>query len=229
MKLSARKVNRLMKNMEKVLLGQGMCAKTHLFILKMMMRFYIGKEKTNSFLERLPWIKLQLSDDLDAALRYDPAAESREEIALCYPGFYATMVYRLAHELYLLHVPLLPRMMTEIVHSRTGIDVHPGASIGSPFFIDHGTGVVIGQTAVVGRDVRIYHGVTLGCVTTAGASRLRNAKRHPTVGDGVVIYANATILGGDTVIGDRAVIGANAFVTGSVPPGTVVRGIQKPL
>lgn len=229
MKLSTRKVSRLIKSLDKVVLNKGRGGNIRLFLVKIFLWIYAGKDKTDTFFTRLPWLKLQIMDDLDAALRYDPAAESLEEIALCYPGFYATMVYRLAHELYLLHVPLLPRMMTEIAHSRTGIDIHPGASIGSPFFIDHGTGVVIGQTVVVGRDVRIYQGVTLGCLTTEAAHKLRTVKRHPTVGDGVVIYANATILGGDTVIGDGSVIGANAFVTGLVPPGTVVRGIQKPL
>ena len=185
---------------------------------------YLGKEKTTKFLKQIPWLRETLQTDLRAAATGDPAAESLEEIRLCYPGFYAVMVYRLAHELYLLNVPLLPRMMTELAHSRTGIDIHPGACIGSHFFVDHGTGVVIGQTAVLGRGVKLYQGVTLGSKSTRGGQKLRGTKRHPTVEDYVTIYANATILGGDTVIGARSTIGANAFIVTSVPPDTVRSG-----
>ena len=174
------------------------------------------------FAKVLPEIRSFLEEDLRAAFRGDPAAESLEEVALCYPGFYAVTVYRMAHRLYEMGVPVLPRRLTEWAHSCTGIDIHPGAVIGPGFFIDHGTGVVIGQTAVLGWDVTLYHGVTLGALTTRGGQSLKGIKRHPTLADGVTVYANATILGGETVIGKNSVIGANAFVTSSVPPNSVV-------
>lgn len=176
------------------------------------------------FLKDLPKIRHQMHLDLQAFLAGDPAAASAEEIIVSYPGYYAILVYRLAHRLLELGVPVLPRMMTEHAHSATGIDIHPGAVIGERFFIDHGTGIVIGQTAKIGNGVKLYQGVTLGALSTRAGSALRGKKRHPTIEDAVTIYAGASILGGDTVIGAGAVIGANAFVTGCVEPGTTVIG-----
>lgn len=184
----------------------------------------MAENPAKAFLTGIPTIRAVLQQDLQAFLSGDPAAEGEEEIIVSYPGFYAIWVQRLAHRLYALQVPLLPRMMTELAHSRTGIDIHPGAVLGDGFFIDHGTGVVIGQTSVIGKSVKIYQGVTLGAISTRGGQRLKGKKRHPTIEDAVTIYAGASILGGDTVIGQGAVIGANAFVTASVPPGAVVIG-----
>ncbi len=164
--------------------------------------FRVLKDKTrthevcSAFWEAVPGLREMLELDLQAAFAGDPAAESEEEILLAYPGFYAITVYRLANRLYGLGVPLVPRLMTEYAHSRTGIDIHPGATVGDGFFIDHGTGTVIGQTAVIGTGVKIYQGVTLGGLSTRGGQKLRGLRRHPTIGDGVTIYANATVLGG---------------------------------
>ena len=144
------------------------------------------------------------------------------EIIFAYPGLFAIMVYRLAHELYLMEVPMLPRIMTEYAHSITGIDIHPGVKIGKNFFIDHGTGIVIGETAVIGDNVKIYQGVTLGALSTRGGQKLRGKRRHPTISDNVTIYAGASILGGDTVIGENCTIGSNVFITSSVAPDTTV-------
>jgi serine O-acetyltransferase len=177
---------------------------------------------TRAFLERIPYIRRQLSTDVDAAFEGDPAAFNKEEIILSYPGVYAIMVNRLAHELYLLKAPLIPRMMSEHAHSLTGIDIHPGASIGRYFFIDHGTGIVIGETTLIGNFVKIYQGVTLGALSTRGGQLLRGVKRHPTIEDHVTIYSGASILGGSTVIGEGVVIGSNAFITKSVPEQTRV-------
>ena len=152
----------------------------------------------------------------------DPAASGKAEIIFAYPGLFAITVYRLAHVLYTLNVPMLPRIMTEHAHSITGIDIHPGATVGKYFFIDHGTGIVIGETTVIGDHVKIYQGVTLGGLSTRGGQSLRGKRRHPTIEDNVTIYANASILGGETVIGKDSVIGANAFLTSSVAPGTTV-------
>ena len=176
------------------------------------------------FLQQIPAVRAAMELDLQAFLSGDPAAEGAEEIIVSYPGFYAIWVQRLAHVLNDLGVPLLPRMITELAHSRTGIDIHPGAVLGDAFFIDHGTGVVIGQTTVIGAGVKIYQGVTLGAISTRGGQHLRGKKRHPTIEDAVTIYAGASILGGETVIGKGAVIGANAFVTASVEPGAVIIG-----
>lgn len=176
------------------------------------------------FLRQLPKIRAILELDLKAFLAGDPAATSPEEIIVSYPGYYAIMIQRLAHILYKANIPVLPRMMTELAHCRTGIDIHPGAQLGSGLFIDHGTGVVIGETTVIGNSVKIYQGVTLGALSTKNAPSLRGKKRHPTLEDGVTVYAGASILGGETVIGQGAVIGANAFVTGSVEPGATVIG-----
>jgi serine O-acetyltransferase len=177
---------------------------------------------TVKFLQQIPKIREYLEDDLKAALEGDPAANSLSEIILAYPGLFAITVNRMAHELYLLSVPLIPRIMTEYAHSVTGIDIHPGASIGRHFFIDHGTGIVIGETTVIGDNVKIYQGVTLGALSTRGGQKLKNVKRHPTIEDNVTIYAGASILGGDTVIGKNSVIGSNAFITKSIPAETTV-------
>lgn len=161
--------------------------------------------------------------DLDAAYKGDPAATSKEEIILAYPGFFAVVVHRIAHLFYKLHQFVLARLISEMAHSLTGIDIHPGANIGKRFFIDHGTGVVIGETAVIGENVRIYQGVTLGAKSLDNADELRNKKRHPTILNDVIIYAGASILGGDTVIGNNVTIGSNVFITFSIPDNKIVR------
>lgn len=175
--------------------------------------------------QRLPHFQALLQEDVSAALDQDPAARSREEVEACYPGFRAIVAHRLAHALHLHGVPLLPRMIAETAHRETGIDIHPGASIGHRFFVDHGTGVVVGETTVIGDSVTLYQGVTIGARNLPrdpdGRVR-RGGKRHPTVGNGVVIYANATLLGGDTTIGDDCVIGAGVWLTESLPSGTLV-------
>lgn len=174
---------------------------------------------TRRFLERLPEVRALLQTDLEAFYDGDPAATSLDEIIIAYPGLQAILVYRIAHVLFELSVPLIPRIMTEHAHSQTGIDIHPGATIGRHFFIDHGTGIVIGETTVIGDHVKLYQGVTLGALSTRGGQQLRGKRRHPTIEDRVTIYAGASVLGGDTVIGHDAVIGGNAFVTASVAPG----------
>jgi serine O-acetyltransferase len=183
-----------------------------------------GKETAAAFLGRLPGLRQVLAADVRAAREGDPAAQSLDEIIFSYPGLYAVLVHRLAHALWELEVPLLPRMLGELAHGKTGIDIHPGAEIGESFFIDHGTGVVIGETSVIGRGVRIYQGVTLGAhsLPPGAGDKLRQVKRHPTIEEEVIIYSGATILGGDTVIGARSVIGGNVWLTESVPPGTRV-------
>lgn len=178
-------------------------------------------DKTMQFLNKIPSLREFLEGDVQAAYDGDPAAVNTDEVLLAYPGLFAITVYRIAHELYLLDVPLIPRIMTEYAHSLTGIDIHPGAKIGKNFFIDHGTGVVIGETTEIGDNVKIYQGVTLGALSFPRDERgkiIRGQKRHPTIEDDVTIYANATILGGNTVIGKGAVIGGNVFITSSVPP-----------
>ena len=177
-----------------------------------------------AFLREIPRVRAMLQTDLQAAFDGDPAAGSMAEILFAYPGMFAVFVYRLAHVLYTLEVPMLPRMMTEHAHSLTGIDIHPGATIGEYFFIDHGTGVVIGETTVIGNRVKLYQGVTLGALSTRGGQKLRGKRRHPTIEDDVTIYAGASVLGGDTVIGQGSVIGSNVFLTKSVPPCTTVTG-----
>ncbi len=174
------------------------------------------------FLGQLPKIRELVQTDLQAAFDGDPAATGMGEIIFSYPGLFAITVYRLAHELYIRGVPMIPRIMTEYAHSVTGIDIHPGAAIGKYFFIDHGTGIVIGETTVIGDNVKIYQGVTLGGLSTRGGQSLRGKRRHPTIEDNVTVYANASILGGETVIGQGCVIGASAFITRSVPPCTTV-------
>jgi len=181
-----------------------------------------GRDVVCAFLGRLPALREMLNADVQAAFDGDPATTSLEEIILAYPGLEAIAVQRLAHELLGLGVPLIPRMMTEWAHARTGIDIHPGAAIGPHFFIDHGTGVVIGETCRIGAHVKIYHGVTLGARSTSGGQQLRGVKRHPTIEDDVTIYPGATILGGGTVIGRGSTIGGNVFLMHSVPPESLV-------
>jgi serine O-acetyltransferase len=190
----------------------------------------LAQQKAVEFLRKLPDIRYLLEEDVESAYLGDPAAKGHHEIIFCYPGLEAVSVYRLAHELVLLGIPLIPRMMTEHAHSKTGIDIHPGARIGPGFFIDHGTGVVIGETCDIGRNVKLYQGVTLGALSfprDAAGNIIRGMKRHPTLEDDVVVYANATILGGDTVIGHHAVIGSNVWLTQGVDPYTVVL-LEKP-
>lgn len=180
-----------------------------------------------SFFSKLPEIQQKLMKDAQAAYNGDPAAHSIEEIIICYPGLLAIFIYRIAHELYMQKVPLIPRIMSEYAHSMTGIDINPGATIGEYFFIDHGTGVVIGETTIIGNNVKIYQGVTLGALSTRSGQLLRDVKRHPTIEDDVTIYSSASILGGETVIGKGVVIGGNAFITESVPAGSRV-SVKKP-
>ncbi|MCX7393506.1 MAG: serine acetyltransferase [Planctomycetales bacterium] len=190
----------------------------------------IGQEKTFQFLQTIPALRRTLATDVQAAFDGDPAAGNLDEIIFCYPGLAAITVYRVAHELFKLHVPLIPRMMSEWAHGRTGIDIHPGASIDRSFFIDHGTGVVIGATCEIAAGVKLYQGVTLGALSfmkDEEGNLVRNSKRHPTIEENVVIYANATVLGGATTIGRNAVIGAGASVYESIPANTVVT-LEKP-
>lgn len=175
---------------------------------------------TKDFFDKIPNIYKRLMDDARNFLNFDPAARSIESVILYYPGFYSISVYRLAHELYKLQVPFLPRMMSEYAHSKTGIDIHPGATIGEHFFIDHGTGIVIGETSVIGNSVKIYQGVTLGAIIVD--KTMKGKKRHPTIEDNVIIYAGSTILGGETVVGHDTVIGGNVWLTKSVPAYSVL-------
>lgn len=181
-----------------------------------------AQEISIRFFRAIPGIRAVVQTDLEAFYDGDPAASSTDEIIFCYPGLFAVTVYRLAHVLYAMEVPLLPRIMTEHAHSVTGIDINPGATIGNYFFIDHGTGIVIGETTVIGDHVKLYQGVTLGALTTRGGQSLRGKRRHPTIEDNVTIYAGASILGGGTVIGRDCVIGSNVFITHSIPPCTTV-------
>lgn len=181
-----------------------------------------ASEICSKFFEQIPKIREYTESDVHAFYEGDPAAYNTNEIILSYPGLFAITVSRIAHELHILGVPLIPRMMTERAHSLTGIDIHPGATIGKNFFIDHGTGIVIGETTIIGNNVKIYQGVTLGGLSTRGGQSLKGKKRHPTIEDNVTIYSNASVLGGDTVIGEGAVIGGNCFVTSSIKPNTRV-------
>ncbi len=183
-----------------------------------------SQEISLKFIEAIPDMQKALSKDVRAAYEGDPASRHFDEIIFCYPGLFAITVYRIAHFLYVHGVPLIPRIMTEYAHSRTGIDIHPGVEIGESFFIDHGTGVVIGETTTIGNRVRIYQGVTLGALSLGKeeCDTLRKKKRHPAIEDDVIIYANATILGGHVVIGARSVIGGNVWLTESIPPDTEV-------
>ena len=183
-----------------------------------------GQKAAVDFLQGMPQLRVLLASDILAAYEGDPAAKSFDEIIFSYPGLFAITVYRIANQLHHQDIPLIPRIMTEYAHGKTGIDIHPGARIGESFFIDHGTGVVIGETTVIGKRVRLYQGVTLGALSLPRekVNALRSQKRHPTIEDDVIIYANATVLGGKTVIGARSVIGGNVWITDSVPPDTEV-------
>lgn len=196
-----------------------------------------AEEISSDFVSRLPDIQKLLLKDVQAGFDGDPAAKSKEDIIFSYPGLYAIFVYRIAHVLYKAEVPFIPRIMTEHAHSKTGIDINSGATIGEYFFIDHGTGIVIGETCTIGNHVKLYQGVTLGALSTRKGQQLSGVKRHPTIEDNVTIYSGATILGGETVIGARTIIGGNCFVTSSVPPDTkvslkepelVFKGSQRP-
>jgi len=184
-------------------------------------------EICDAFFGALPDVQQMLLKDVQAFYDGDPAAQSKEEIIFSYPGFLAIFVYRIAHVLYLEDVPLIPRIMTEYAHSLTGVDINAGATIDEYFFIDHATGVVIGETTVIGKHVKVYQGVTLGATSTRGGQRLAGVRRHPTIEDNVTIYSNASILGGDTVIGEGSIIGGSAFITESVAPGSRVSGITQ--
>lgn len=186
----------------------------------------ISREKIMIFMDKIPLIREYLNTDIEAAYLGDPAAYSKEEIIFSYPGLYAIFVNRIAHQLYKLDIPVIPRIMTEYAHGLTCIDIHPGAAIGKYFFIDHGTGVVIGETTIIGDNVKIYQGVTLGALSTNGGQKLKNIKRHPTLGNNVTVYSGTSILGGDTVIGNNVVIGGNCFIISSVSEGSKV--VMKP-
>lgn len=181
-----------------------------------------AQEKALDFIRRIPEVQALLCKDVEAEYNGDPAANSREEIIFSYPGLFAIFVYRYAHVLYQMKVPFIPRIMTEYAHGETGIDINPGANIGEYFFIDHGTGIVIGETTDIGNNVKIYQGVTLGALSTRKGQQLSGIKRHPTIEDNVVIYANTTILGGETIIGANSVVAGNTFVTKSIPANTKV-------
>ncbi len=187
----------------------------------------LAEQICGEFFEQLPRIQKLLLKDVQAGFDGDPAAGSKEEIIFSYPGLFAIFVYRIAHELYIREVPFIPRIMTEYAHGKTGIDIHSGAQIGESFFIDHGTGVVIGETTIIGNNVKLYQGVTLGGLSTRGGQKLSGKKRHPTIEDNVTIYSGASILGGETVIGKNSVIGGNTFITSSVPANSRV-SFRKP-
>lgn len=178
------------------------------------------KQHTFSLFEAIPGIYKSLLLDAEAILKFDPAAQSIEEVLVAYPGFYATAIYRISHQLHMQGIKTLPRILSEYAHSKTGIDIHPGAEIGESFFIDHGTGIVIGETSIIGNNVKVYQGVTLGALNVAKSAA--STKRHPTIEDHVIIYSGATILGGDTIIGHDCIIGGNVWLTYSVPPFSVV-------
>ena len=184
---------------------------------------------TEKFMESVPKLASLLNSDIQAAYDGDPAAKSRTEVMLAYPAFEAISTFRVAHELLVIGVPLLPRILTENAHRVTGIDIHPGATIGKYFFIDHGTGIVIGETTIIGEHVKIYQGVTLGGLSTQGGQKLKGAKRHPTIGDNVTIYSGASILGGETIIEDNVVVGGNTFITNSVEKDTRVTAKKQEL
>ena len=181
-----------------------------------------AEEVCEEFFKRLPYVQQMLLKDVQAGFDGDPAAKSREDVVISYPGLFAIFVYRIAHELYTQDVPFLPRIMTEYAHSRTGIDINSGAKIGEYFFIDHGTGVVIGETTEIGNNVKLYQGVTLGALSTRSGQKLKGKKRHPTIKDNVTIYSNSSVLGGETVIGENTIIGGNTFITESIPANTKV-------
>ena len=184
-----------------------------------------SKKVWENFLTCLPDTLKQLNLDADCLYKHDPASNSIEEVVLSYPGFFAIAVYRLSHEFYKQDMPLIPRIMSEYAHRLTGIDIHPGATIGSPFFMDHGTGIVIGETTVIKNRVKIYQGVTLGALQVS--KEMKNKKRHPTVENNVTIYAGATILGGDTIIGENSTVGGNVWLTESVPANSIIYNLSE--
>ena len=193
-------------------------------LLKTMFLTYVinDEAKLNNFMLKLNRIKLVLKTDMEMTYMSDPACESLDEIIIAYPGFYAISVYRIANILYELKIPIIPRIMSEYAHSITGIDIHPGATIDKYFFIDHGTGIVIGETAIIGHHVKIYHGVTLGALSLRKGQELRGSKRHPTIGNYVTIYSGACVLGGNTIIGDNSTLGCNVFLTESIKENSKV-------
>ncbi|MCR5690969.1 MAG: serine O-acetyltransferase [Eubacterium sp.] len=188
-----------------------------------------AEELVNAFLSKIPEIREKLSTDVQAAYDGDPAAYNTDEVIFSYPGIFAITVYRVAHELSLLGIPIIPRIMTEHAHSLTGIDIHPGATIGKYFFIDHGTGIVVGETTIIGDHVKIYQGVTIGALSTRRGQMLKGNKRHPTIGNNVTIYSNASVLGGETIIGDNVTIGGNTFITSSIEPNMRVNAVNPEL
>lgn len=191
-------------------------------LIKKLYSSYVCYDTADKFMSSLNDIKTQLYTDLDFFYESDPAADSKDEIVMAYPGFFAIAFYRVAHLIYSLGVNYVPRIITEIAHSKTGIDIHPACKIGCPFFIDHGTGIVIGETSEIGNYVKMYHGVTLGALSLEGGHDLHGVKRHPTIKDHVTIYAGASILGGETIIEERAVIGSNVFIVNSVVSDTTI-------
>lgn len=220
--------------------SEGVLLSLHARLSKQIRKVLIGncredeiREKaealTNEFLQQIPRVQELLMKDVDATMAGDPAANNKTEVILAYPGMYAIFVYRYAHILYELKVPVLPRIMSEYAHGQTGIDINPGATIGEYFFIDHGTGIVIGETSIIGNGVRIYQGVTIGALSTRKGQALSGIKRHPTIEDNVIIYANATILGGDTVVGRNATVAGNTFVTESIPADAKVSAMMPEL
>ena len=218
-------VGELLENIEYNLTKQVTMALPHLEACRQASQETLtgkAREITHAFLAQIPKLRDVLATDVKAGYEGDPAAFNTDEVIFSYPGMYAITVNRIAHELYLLGVPLIPRMMTEEAHSKTGIDIHPGATIGKYFFIDHGTGIVIGETTVIGEHVKLYQGVTLGALSTKGGQKLRDVRRHPTIKDNVTIYSGASILGGETVIEEGVVIGGNSFITKSIKKGTKV-------
>ena len=196
--------------------------KNKIELIKKIYSEHICKTTVDGFIKVLPELKEKLNKDLDFFFESDPAADSKDEIIMAYPGFMAIAYYRVAHELFKLGVCYVPRIITEIAHSKTGIDIHPACKIGCPFFIDHGTGIVIGETSEIGNYVKMYHGVTLGALSLSGGQALHGVKRHPTIKDHVTIYAGASILGGETVIEENVVIGSNVFIVNSVVKDTKV-------
>lgn len=196
-------------------------------LIKKLYKKYICPNSVDYFISELPALENNLKEDVNFFMASDPAIKDREEVIISYPGFLAITYYRIAHIIYEYEVPYVPRIITEAAHSKTGIDIHPGAKIGVPFFIDHGTGIVIGETSIIGKNVKMYHGVTLGALSLKNVESLRGKKRHPTIEDNVTIYAGASILGGETVIEEGATIGSNVFIVNSVIKGSTVIYTQK--
>ena len=207
---------------EKLFINKEIYLKRKIKLIKKLYKNSVCKYTSDDFVKELDRIKEEMYKDLNFFFESDPASESKDEIVITYPGFLAIMYYRIAHVIYGLGVPYVPRLITETAHSETGIDIHPGCKIGSPFFIDHGTGIVIGQTSEIGNFVKIYHGVTLGALSLKEGRDLSTKKRHPTIKDNVTIYSGASILGGETVIEENSVIGSNVFIVNSVVKGTKV-------